>query len=386
MMDGYRRRPLYSADNEDARSELTALEITGEDSVVAIAAGGGRALSLLAAGPRRLVAVDRRPDQVFALELKAAAMDAFDHEEYLAFLGIGGGDGRSEQYRAMRLALSRSARRYWDHRPRLLAAGVFYAGRVESTLLRCMRRLRRLGIMDWAGPLFEAPDLETQREQLASHPGVRRGLAWWRLACHPLVIYPLAQDPGFLRCTEDSVGSYLARRLVRYASVHLVCESHLLRLLWDGELGPAGPLPPYLTRVGFERAKKHLERLEIQCADLRDLAARWRGGERIKWSLSDVSCWMAERHFHDLLRRLVGCGAPGSRLCARHFAARWGIPGDLRDRVRRLAELSGRLDRDDSSVFYRFDVAAYARDRSELRELDGLPPELPPSSASSARA
>ncbi len=62
-MDGYRRRPLYSADNEDTRSELTALEITGDDTVVAIAAGGGRALSLLTAGPKRLVAIDRRPDQ-----------------------------------------------------------------------------------------------------------------------------------------------------------------------------------------------------------------------------------------------------------------------------------------------------------------------------------
>ncbi len=28
VIDGYRRRPLYSADNEDTRSELTALEIT----------------------------------------------------------------------------------------------------------------------------------------------------------------------------------------------------------------------------------------------------------------------------------------------------------------------------------------------------------------------
>lgn len=124
-----------------------------------------------------------------------------------------------------------------------------------------------------------------------------------------------------------------------------------------GAAADEGPLPPYLTRVGFERAKKHLDRLEIQCADLRDFAARWRGSDRIKWSLSDVSCWMSEREFHDLIRRLVRCGAPGSRLCARHFAARSEIPDDLRDRVRRLVELSARLDRDDSCVFYRFEVA-----------------------------
>ena len=87
MMDGYRRRPLYSADNEDTRSELKALEIGGDDTVVAIAAGGGRALSLLTAGPKRLIAIDRRPEQVFNLELKAAAMDAFDLAHFQGFLG-----------------------------------------------------------------------------------------------------------------------------------------------------------------------------------------------------------------------------------------------------------------------------------------------------------
>jgi S-adenosylmethionine:diacylglycerol 3-amino-3-carboxypropyl transferase len=232
-----------------------------------------------------------------------------------------------------------------------------------------MRRLKGLGLMEWAEPLFAATGVDAQREQLESHPGVRRGFAWWRVACHPFVIYPLAQDPGFLRCTEDSVGSYLVRRLARYASLNLVRDSYLLRLLYFGELTPDGPLPPYLTRVGFERAKKHLDRLEIQCADLRDFATRWRGGNRIKWSLSDVSCWMSERQLHDLIRRLVRCGAPGSRLCARHFAARREIPDDLHDGVRRLAELSARLDRDDSSVFYRFEVATYSRDHRELREI-----------------
>ncbi len=356
-MDGYRRRPLYSADYEDTRSELTALEITGDDTVVAIAAGGGRALSLLTAGPKRLIAIDRRPDQVFNLELKAAAMDAFDLEGFQAFLGIAEAPERLDQYGTVRPSLSRSARRYWDNRRRLLEAGVFFAGRTETALIRFMGGLNALGLMDWAEPLFQATSLEAQRALLeARRTQIDRGLVWWRLFCHPLVIYTLAQDPSFLRSTDGSVGTYLVRRLIDFASLNMVRESYILRLVYDCGLTPGSPLPLYLGPGGFEQAKKGLDRLEVQCGDLRDFIARVPIAGPVKWSLSDVSCWMSEAQFHDLLRSVTHGIPPGSRFCARNFAARRHIPRDLKDRVRRLDQLSKFLDCQDTSVIYRFEV------------------------------
>jgi S-adenosylmethionine:diacylglycerol 3-amino-3-carboxypropyl transferase len=362
VIDGYRWRPLYSADNEDTLSELTALDITGDDTVIAIAAGGGRALSLLTASPKRLIAIDRRPDQVFNLELKAAAMEALDYEPFLSFLGIDyapAGD-RVDQYQVIRPALSRSAGRYWDNRRPLIEAGVFYAGRTETALIRFMRGLRRLGLMRWAEPFFQAISIEAQRSLLDVYRvRVDRGLRWWKLFCHPLVIYSLAQDPGFLRSTEGSVGAYLASRLLQYASRNLVNESFLLRLAYDGRLSASGPLPVYLTRVGFDSARKNISGMEMQCGELRDFAARRRLGGTLKWSLSDISCWMAESQFQEVLRLVARCSTPGSRLCARHFAARRDLPEDLlrRGRVRVLEEHSRVLSASDSSVIYRFVVA-----------------------------
>jgi S-adenosylmethionine-diacylglycerol 3-amino-3-carboxypropyl transferase len=360
MIDGYRRRPLYSADNEDTRSELIALEITGEDTVVAIAAGGGRALSLLTAGPKRLIAIDRRVDQIFNLELKAAAMDAFDHAGFQAFLGIAQTDDRLDRYAAIRSSLSRSARRYWDHRRGLILAGPFFAGRTETALIRFMRTLKALGLMRWAEPFFQADTLEAQLALLDAHRAhVDRGLFWWRLFCHPLVIYTIAQDPSFLRSTEGSVGAYLVRRILDYASHNLVRDSYLLRLAYDCGLTPSSPLPPYLTPEGFDLARKNLDKLEIQVADLRDFAARFRPSTRVKWSLSDVSCWMTEEAFHGVLRLVVGSGQQGSRYCFRNFAARRGLPKDLRACVLKLRGLGETLDRFDSSLIYRFEVASY---------------------------
>ena len=165
-MSGYRRRPLYSACNEDTRSELRALDLGPEDTAIAVAAGGGRALSLLAAGPRRLLAVDQREDQVINRELKASAMDALDHDAYLGFLGLRDSRDREDVYAALRPALPPSARRYWDARRGLIREGVLYAGRCERALFRYAALLRRIGVFDFPARLLACKTLEEQHLEL----------------------------------------------------------------------------------------------------------------------------------------------------------------------------------------------------------------------------
>jgi S-adenosylmethionine:diacylglycerol 3-amino-3-carboxypropyl transferase len=353
-----RRRPLYSLDNEDTRSELRALEIGPGDSVVAVCAGGGRALSLLAAGPRSLVAVDRRRDQLYGLELKAAALGCLGHPDLLAFLGVLPGCDRLDQYAMLRGSLGAGARRYWDERASLVEGGALFAGRLERALLAAAAALRRLGGLRWSAPLFAMESVEAQRALLGmQRTRVARGLLPWRILLHPAVVYAAAQDPGFLRSTEGGVGSYVVARFERWLEANLARESFLLHLLFHGRLHAWGPLPPYLEPEGAARARKHLDRLEIRCADLRELELP--AGERVRWSLSDVSCWMSEREFHALLRRIVRGGAPGSRLCARNFAARRRLPPDLRARVRRLDALCAELDAHDGSILYTFEAAEW---------------------------
>jgi S-adenosylmethionine-diacylglycerol 3-amino-3-carboxypropyl transferase len=347
-------------DNEDSRSELTALEIGPADTVVAVAAGGGRALSLLAAGPARLVAVDRRVEQLHTLELKAAALGALEYEDLLAFAGVSEGPDRLDQYAALRGSLTPGARRYWDARRALVAEGCLYAGRLEQALRRASAALRPLGLLRWVEPFFAAPALEAQRALLAARRArVVSGLRPWRLIFHPALVYAAAQDPGFLRSTEGSVGRYVVQRFERWLAANLARESFLLHFLYHGRLHPWGPLPVHLSGEGAARARKHLDRLELRCADLGDVAHRARDDEPTKWSLSDVSCWMSEDEFHRLVRAIAARGAPGSRLCARHFAARRALPPDLPASVQRLAALAAALELRDASIIYTFAVAEW---------------------------
>jgi len=352
-----RRRPLYSACNEDTRSELRALDPGRDDTVVCVASGGGRALSLLAAGAGRFVAVDRRASQLCALELKAAALDALPYPSFRRFLGVDSDRDRLDVYAALRGSLSPRARRYWNARPRWIREGVLYAGRTERGLARFASVLRRAGrCFSWPAACFAARDLDEQRSVLAQRRSeVARAGRGFALFFHPLVAWLAMQDPSFLRSSEGNVGRCLYRRFTDWGHRHLFRESFLLHLIYYGRYDPRGALPIYLTRGGHERARKELARLELVCADLAALRSRLGQARPIKWSISDVGCWTSARRFDALIERLAATSPPGSRLAWRNLAAHRGVPPDAR--LRRLDALSAALDRDDASVFYRFEVA-----------------------------
>lgn len=356
MIGALRRRPLYSACNEDSRSELHALAPESGDTIVCIAAGGGRALALLGAGPRRLLAIDRRESQLHTLELKAAALDAFAMETLRAFLGVDADAHRLDQYALLRPNLTPRARRYWDARRSLLRRGVLYAGRLETALARHSAWLRRAGVLNWPRACFAATTLDQQRAVLSrSAAEIVRGERLWRAFFHPVASALALQDPSFRRSTEGRIGTYLYGRMLDFAQRRLVRESALLHLIYHGHYDPHGALPLWLTAEGAERARKHLARLEFRCTSIEELPPRLLRDAPTKWSLSDVSAWMPQHRFHALVARITGSSVPGSRICWRHLAAQWAtprVPGLVHD-----APLARRLEREDSSVFYTFGVA-----------------------------
>ncbi|MCL4686385.1 DUF3419 family protein [Myxococcota bacterium] len=362
-MRGSGHRPLYSADNEDTRSELRALAPGLQDLVVCVAAGGGRALSLLAGGGGPLLAIDRDPVQLCVLELKAAALDALRYEQLRGFVGLDAAAGRLDTYADLRASLSRSARRYWDRRTSLVRSGILYAGRLETWLARCAALLRRAGMLAWADACAGARELAIQRAVLRERSEeVRRAERGFAVLMHPSISWLAMRDPSFLRSTEGNPGRYLYRRLVAWAGRRLLRDSFLVELIRTGRYDPHGALPLWLTREGSEQARKRLPWMNLVCTDVGALPRRLPPVQRVLWSLSDVSCWMSERRFHGLLGAIAAASPPGSRVCFRNLAALRSFPPAAgppaaRPRLRSLPDLAAALDREDTSVFYRFGVA-----------------------------
>jgi hypothetical protein len=128
LADAVADRLYFAQVREDPRAELEALRPRPDETVVVVSSGGCTALSLLAAGAGRVVAVDRNAAQNHLVELKAAAA-ALGAREAVAFLGALPASDRAAVYATLRTALTPA-------RPRVL-------GRAPAGRRR--RRARRRG-------------------------------------------------------------------------------------------------------------------------------------------------------------------------------------------------------------------------------------------------
>ncbi len=87
-LEGAQAGKLYFAQvREDPLLEIDALAAEEDDTVVIVGSGGCTALSLLAAGAGRVVAVDLNSSPTSIIELKAAAIAVLDLGEATRFLG-----------------------------------------------------------------------------------------------------------------------------------------------------------------------------------------------------------------------------------------------------------------------------------------------------------
>ena len=336
---------------------MAALRVERGDTVVSVAAGGGRALSLLSAEADRVIAVDRRLDQVFNIELKAAAIDCLSYRQFREFVGVDASLERRAMYSELRSSLGLRCRRYWDSRLELVEEGVLYCGRLERALSGFNSLLRRVGFFRWPADLFRCETVEDQRGILARHLGTgRTASVCWSIFCSSPVAWLAMRDPSFLRSTEGPLGAYLLRRFLRYAERRLVRGSFFLHLIHAGRYNPSGPLPVFLEAEHYERIRKRLDRLEIRNGRIEDVLSQVGRRGVTKWSLSDISAWMVRSQFHRFLEELSLSVESGDRVCFRDFGVSHGLPWGLGDRIRVLEGLSEEIEADDTSVFFRIRV------------------------------
>lgn len=345
----------YSACNEDAASEIAALEPAGK-TILTITASGSRAFDLLLADPAAVVAIDENPAQTALAELFAAAYRHSDYRDFCGLAGLREDPQRLATLDRLLAHVPEPARRFWQgHRP-LAAGGLLYCGRWESFL----RRFRH-----WAGPrrraladaLLHSPDT---RAQLALWQG-----AWddwqWRVFLRALALRPLwrwgLREPGIAYVPADFDMTGYARARFDHAAANLhLAQLPFAWLLLNGAYNP-DVLPAYLTETGHATIRARLDRLTLRTDSLQGVIAAAAPGSFDGASLSDYSsyCDAAEqgRVWQDLARAV----RPGGTVCERKFFNKTGMAIPAEVGFRRDTVLEDRLNAADGAWFYTFVVA-----------------------------
>ena len=347
----------YSQVWEDAELLRLGLQIGPEDDVISIMSSGDNALALLLAGARSVVAVDMSPAQVALVELKLEAITQLDHADFAAFWGARPCEQRLERYRdALRASLTPQAQAFWDTHQAELAAGPLSCGKLERYIAQfAQTHLPDLWTPGLIEALFEAPDLQTQRERFDAQGDTQALQDRFRWYFGRDMMAKNGRDPQQFAYVEDGdVGLYFYKRFC-WVCRHVPMRGNFyLESFLRGGFAALDDAPDYLTPQGFARLKAPgmLDRLSLTTEELeqhlRDHDQRYS-----KANLSDIFEYMSAQDAQAMFERLGQAMRPGGRLAYWNLLVPREPEGRALERLKPLRPLSQALHDQDRSWFYR---------------------------------
>lgn len=236
---------FFAQVREDPELEIEALGPAPAGTYVVVGSGGCTALSLLAAGAGRVVAVDLNRVQNHLTELKAAAVAVLGPAGAAGFLA----GAPPAAYRAVADELGDDARAYWGAHPSPLERGVLGAGVTEKFIAGVMAVMRAtIHPPARVRRLLACQSLEEQRDLFARKWDSRR----WRLLFTLMLnraVFRKAYHPAFFEHVDNPSFAGHFRRLANHTLTEIpVATNYFLQYMLTGAY--AGALPPYLERAG----------------------------------------------------------------------------------------------------------------------------------------
>jgi S-adenosylmethionine-diacylglycerol 3-amino-3-carboxypropyl transferase len=330
---GARDDRLYFAQvREDPALEIEALGVGPEETAVVVSSGGCTALSLLARGAGRVIAVDLNRSQNHLLELKAAAVRSLDRERAARFLG-GSPDSASARWEAflkLEPQLTPGARRYWRKHMDWVRVGVIRCGVCER-FIRTVLRAVRAAIYPRArvDVLLRCQTLEQQREYFRTRWNTLRW-RWLFILLLNRFVFRRTYHPAFYTYATASFPSHF-RRMAEWALTEIPVHSNYFVHQMITESYPSPDVaPPYLTPAGHAALADVDRRLQLVDGPVEEFLRRTPDGSVHAFALSNICEWLDPQAITRLFTEVVRTAAPGARVIFRNFVGWTEVPEVLR--------------------------------------------------------
>ncbi|KAJ7778787.1 hypothetical protein DFH07DRAFT_936438 [Mycena maculata] len=255
------RTYIYSFTWEDPEEDMRHLDLTADDSVLAITSGGDSVLHYaISAGPARIHCVDMNPCQGHLVELKLAAIHALEYDEFFAMFG----EGRHPDFRNLldtKIAphISAAAYEFWRTNDDAFSSAFYLRGYSGWAIYLMGLVFKLAGASQHVKDLCNAENLQEQERIWWTHlRPVMLNPVVVALLKHPTFCWnalgvPLNQRKMLL--DDGGVYEYVRDSLDPLASTYLLKTGAYFYLL--GLLGhyTHESCPAYLTRSGFAQLK-----------------------------------------------------------------------------------------------------------------------------------
>ena len=272
-----------------------------------------------------MISVDANPLQNHLLELKIAAIRALDRNQFLGFSGVTecAPHERWERYCTIRESIPAEAREFWDLNRKVIERGWIYSGAHETFYRRLIGPLIRTLRPRRTRQLFAFDDLEEQARFYSEkwdHAGWRLSV---RLLAQPLSMRLLLGDPSYFAqvSRDEGFARYLLARLRNVFERHLARDNDVFQLYVLGRYRDPDVVPLYLSPTTYDVVRANIDRITVQTVPIDSFLAELPTASVDRLSLSDISGWMSQQTFEQVLSDAVRVCRPGGRVCYRNFLA-----------------------------------------------------------------
>lgn len=328
LQDSVVDKLFFAQVREDPVLEIEALEPAPGKTIVVVGSGGCTALSLLAAGAGRVVAVDLNRAQSSLTELKAAAVGVLGPAEAVAFLGGAPMPAaeRRRHYGAIAPQLGEEARAWWDAHPKPLVRGVLGAGVTEKFIGGVMTTMRlAIHPPSRIRRLLACRTLDEQRELFREEWDTRR----WRLLFTLLLnraVFRKTYHPAFFTHVENPSFADHFRRLANHTLTEIpISTNYFLHYMLTGAY-PASGLPPYLESAGTGDLTIVDGSYTAYLRTLPDASVHG-------FAVSNILEWLTPEEADELFAEVVRTAVPGARFVFRNFVGWNEVPETWREMV-----------------------------------------------------
>ncbi len=339
---------------EDPRTLCRGLEVCSDDDVVSIASGGDNSFALLLSKPRSLTLVDTNPTQIYLVELKRRALQNFDYEDFVAFLGARPCRNRLALYRHLRPLLSEEARGYWDRQYKDLLQGILHCGKFEK-YFGLFRRLVLPLIHNRKAveQLLAASSLDQQRTFYGTVWDSRRWQWLFYLFFGKTLLGRLGRDPAFFQYVQlHDVAGELLRRTRRGATEVLIRDNFFIEYILTGDYRNLTSAHPYLREANFQRLRDRVGQMHLFRGSLEEYLNSLPPRTVSSFNLSDIVEYMSEVDFERNLQAILRVCRAGARLAFWTLFVPRPVPPPLVERIDPRQLESDALSAADRTFFY----------------------------------
>lgn len=334
---------------EDADILLRGLDARPGGRHLSIGSGGDNSFSLLTTNPEFVVAVDLSRVQLFLIELKKAAMQKLDHQEFLSFLGFRSGHDRLKIYRLLREMLSPDTRAYWDHHSSMIETGLIYGGKFEKYFLLFSRKV--LPLIHRAASTRELLREKGATEQQWFYQKRWNTLRWrllFKIFFSKAVMGNVGRDPEFLAQVDIPVSRYIFEQAGHHLESTSAQHNYFLHFILTGEFGEE--LPNYVRKENYAKIQQNLDRLKIKEGPAEDALRRYAGINYL--NLSNIFEYMPAEVFARVGSDLLEQSAPDAKFAYWNLMVPRNLAQIFPDRLTYDPGLSEALHPQDKGFFY----------------------------------